>query len=244
MKLIILFLFALFLTGCDEINEFLAVEVPIREVAVEVSHSFSDDHLGQMQELSMLYANGDDYAHIDVMTIDMDMWEREHIYYGGHDELGRTLPALAFLSERNLGTSEDRSRQRHNPTGWNQEQIDGIWIHNRGHLIAYTLTFNFDDKGNFSEGYAGSEDNPVNLFTQTQHSNQRLMTRFEGAIRESMRNGCNVVFKASPVFRDEELMARGIWLQAVDDCDDVEFSVYIFNTQPGVNFNYLTGENY
>ena len=205
-------------------------------------------HAEVMAYLATHYHEGNDYMYVAYFTVCITGWTREHMYIGGHDELGRTLPIRAYLSERNMGRSVDRGRQRHNPTGWvqNQWELDGsqIWVKNRGHLIAYTFTFNFNDYGYFVYGYGGCEDNPVNLFTQTQHSNQRVMTRFENYIRNALRDGSNVVFKASPVFRGDELMARGIWLQALSDCGDVELSVYVFNRQPGVAFDHATGYNW
>lgn len=246
-------LITLFSSGCDEILDYAldgiyqevsqAFEAD-SEVLPGISYQFSDNHLQQMEQLSWLYDEGNDYRYVEYMTIDIENWQRSHIYFGGHDELGRTLPALAYLSSDNIGSSEERNRQTHNPSGWNQNQIDGTWVHNRGHLIAYSLSFNFDENGNFSAGELGCEDNPINLFTQTAHSNQRVMTRFEDAVREMLRSGCYVVYKASPVFRGDELMARGIWLQGLSRCGEVEFSVYIFNRQPGVDFDYETGASW
>lgn len=250
----------LVLTGCESLDDLLGYidsagqylegESQLDETNTGTTHqtTFSDDHAFHMEQLAQLEnENDDDYMHLDFMTIDINDWNGEHVYYGGKDHLGRTLPAEAHLSELNLGKSEGRERQTYNPSGWQQNQleVDGssVWVKNRGHLIAYTLTFNLNDEGYFEEGHPGSENNPDNLFTQTQHANQRIMTRFEDAVRDVLREGSNVIFKASPVFRGDELMARGIWLQAVSDCGELEFSVYIYNRQPGVEFDYATGEN-
>lgn len=209
---------------------------------------FSDDFYAKTDYLANLYPEGRDVYYLDVMTIQASDWEYEKMLIGGHDHLDRTLPIIAYLSQRNLGRSESRGSQTHQPTGWNQNrhEIDGteVWIKNRGHLIAYTLSFNFNTYGQFAYGYLGSDDDPVNLFTQTAHSNQNIMTYYEDQIRDILRAGSEVVFKAAPIFRDDELMARGIWLQVVSTCEDLIFSVFIFNEQPGVIIDHATGENW
>ena len=48
----------------------------------------------------------------------------------------------------------------------------------------------------------------------------------------------------TPDFRDNELMARGVRIQAqsVDSQDDeLSFDVYCYNVQPGYAIDYLTG---
>ena len=209
---------------------------------------FSEDFQAQAEYLSLLYDEGRDVYYVEVITIDPDQWEEERLDIGGHDRLGRTLPITAYLSARNVGSSESMNPQTHEPTGWDQNQllIDGAstWVKNRGHLIAYTLTFNFNENGQLIYGYAGSEDDPWNLFTQTAHSNQSVMTHYESQIRDVLNGGSQVVFMAAPIFRGDDLMARGIWLQAVSTCGELSFSVYIFNRQPGVEFDYATGENW
>ena len=209
---------------------------------------FSDDFYAKAEYLAALYPEGRDVVYLDVMTILANDWEFEQLLIGGHDDLDRTLPIIANLSQRNLGRSEDRSSQTHNPTGWQQNrvEIDGteVWVKNRGHLIAYTLTFNFNADGQFVYGYSGSENDPANLFTQTAHSNQTIMTRYEAQIRAILASGGEVVFKAAPIFRGDELMARGIWLQAASTCDELLFSVFIFNEQPGIVIDHATGENW
>lgn len=210
--------------------------------------TYSEDFYEKVDYLALLYPEGHDVYYLDVMTISADDWEYEKMIFGGHDQLDRTLPIIAFLSERNLGRSESRGQQSHQPSGWqqNRHEVDGseVWVKNRGHLIAYTLSFNFNADGEFSYGYLGSDDDPVNLFTQTAHSNQNVMTFYEGQIRDALASGSEVVFKAAPIFREDELMARGIWLQAVSVCENLLFSVYIFNEQPGVIIDHATGENW
>ena len=58
------------------------------------------------------------------------------------------------------------------------------------------------------------------------------------------RTGNSVLYKVIPDFRDNELMARGVRIQAqsVDSQDDeLSFDVYCYNVQPGYALDYLTG---
>jgi len=230
----------------EDITSLSFLEIFLGEQHPEIT--FSDDFYAKVDYLALLYPEGRNVYYLDVMTIQASDWEYEKMLIGGHDHLDRTLPIIAYLSQRNLGRSESRGSQSHQPTGWqqNRHEVEGtdVWVKNRGHLIAYTLSFNFNAYGQFAYGYLGSDDDPVNLFTQTAHSNQNIMTYYEGQIRSILANGGEVVFKSAPIFRENELIARGIWLQVASTCEELIFSVFIFNEQPGIIIDHATGENW
>ena len=115
-------------------------------------------------------------------------------------------------------------------------------IVNRGHLLAYTSSFNFDENGNFKQGESGSEDNPKNLATQTQYANQEIQTNYEQRVRKAQSiDGNKVIYQIVTVFRGSERMPRGYWLQAKDSSGTLNFNVFEFNVQPHVVFNYADG---
>lgn len=175
-------------------------------------------------------------------TLDLNEWTDNKILFGDLDELNRTTKLTAYLDNKNLGASEGRERQRWSPTGWHQKYVDNQPIVNRGHLLAYTLSFNFDEDGNFKYGEAGSEDNPKNLATQSSFSNQKVQVKFEDQVRQAMKIPNNkVIYQAITVFRENELMPRGFWIQAKDLMGEVDFNVFIFNVQPQIRFNYSDG---
>lgn len=151
----------------------------------------------------------------------------------------------AYLAKRNLGKSEGRTRQIWNPTGWHNQpvNIDGhrITPQNRGHLIAYTLTFNFDQDGNYEHGQPGSLDNPLNLATQSEYSNQKTMQIFEERVRNALSENKKVIYRVQTVFRGNELMPRGYWVQAISTDGILNFNDYVWNIEPGVSFDYATG---
>lgn len=166
-------------------------------------------------------------------------WVSEEIDYSPLDNYNRVGQATAYLSKKNLGKSEGRSRQMWKPTGWHNQKRNV----NRGHLIAYTLSFNFDENGNYSQGMPGSEDNPLNLFTQTEFSNQHDMQIFEEQVRDTLKTGEKVVYQVTPIFRGNELMARGVWVQAVSERGSLNFNAYLHNVQEGFTFDYKTGRS-
>ena len=49
-----------------------------------------------------------------------------------------------------------------------------------------------------------------------------------------------------PIFADDDLVARGVHMQAEsieDEGAGVQFNVFVFNVQPGVEIDYATGES-
>ena len=54
------------------------------------------------------------------------------------------------------------------------------------------------------------------------------------------------MYRCTPVFAGNESVARGVHLEAYsveDKGDGICFNVFIFNVQPGVKIDYLTGES-
>lgn len=91
---------------------------------------------------------------------------------------------------------------------------------------------------------SGDQNNPRNLFTQTAYSNQKVQTIFEAKVRKALAKGDKVIYQATPIFKGSDKMARGINLQAVSvNNNDLDFNVYIFNSQPGYVFDYSTGQS-
>lgn len=184
------------------------------------------------------------YVNDNKSTVDISGWQTNKVVYGGLDALNRTTYATAYIDKQNLGKSEGRDSQTWRPTGWHQKTVSGEAIYNRGHLLAYTSSFNFDTDGNYKKGEDGSIDNPKNLATQSAYSNQRVQTRYEALVRKAQAiSGNKVLYQIVTVFRSDELMPRGYWLQAKDSKNTLDFNVYLFNVQPQVLFDYQTGSS-
>ena len=179
----------------------------------------------------------------DKSTLNKNAWKYNHVIYSSLDSLNRTSNSnTAFLEKRNVADDSLRVRQVIQPTAWHYNHKNGVQIYNRGHLIAYSISAGIDQNGHYNpDNQSGDQNNPKNLFTQSAFSNQKVQTIFEAKVRNSLRQNKKVIFQATPIFRGKELMARGINLQAVSTDGSLDFNVYLFNVQPGFQFNYQNG---
>lgn len=145
------------------------------------------------------------------------------------DSLNRVGTANAML-HTSLFPTEEREPLYVNPTGWKQKKLEnGQWLYNRSHLIGFQLT--------------GENNNLRNLMTGTRSLNSPHMLLYENDLAYYLETtGHHVRYRVEPVFRKEELVARGVHLmaQSVED-DELRFNVYIFNIQDGYSINYEDG---
>ena len=199
------------------------------------------------QKLANLDFKSGDKAYVYVnnnkSTLIKNAWKVNKVIYSNLDNLNRTSHSnTAFLEPRNVANDSLRVRQFINPTAWHSNRENGTQIYNRGHLIAYSVSAGIDQNGNYNpNNQSGDQNNPKNLFTQTAFSNQKIQTIFEGKVRNALKQGNKVIFQATPIFRGNELMARGIDLQAISLNNNLDFNVYIYNVQPDYVFDYNNG---
>lgn len=149
--------------------------------------------------------------------------------YSDLDSLNRVTDANALLN-RSLMPSAKREPLTWNPTGWHNKRTAHGWLYNRSHLIGYQLT--------------GENNNPKNLMTGTQTLNSPLMLAHEMDIAYYLKQSNNhyVRYEVKPIFRGNELVARGVQMRAQSIGDNtVHFNVYIFNVEPGYTINYADG---
>ena len=58
---------------------------------------------------------------------------------------------------------------------------------------------------------------------------------------------CHVLYRVSPYFRGDELIARGVEMEAMtveDHGKTLCFHVFCYNIQPGIVIDYLTGDSW
>ncbi|BAP84688.1 DNA-entry nuclease [Paucilactobacillus hokkaidonensis JCM 18461] len=149
--------------------------------------------------------------------------------YGNLDSQNRPTHADALINHAMQPTAK-REPLNVNPTGWRNKKIKSGYLYNRSHLIGYQLT--------------GQNNNPKNLITGTRSMNSPEMLHYEDDIAYYLKTNPNgyVRYQVVPVFKDNELVARGVHMQAQSVGDNsVRFNVYIFNTQDGVEINYSDG---
>lgn len=161
------------------------------------------------------------------LSLELGAWQRFYKL----DHLNRVGEANVMLHKSMMPT-EKRERLYIDPTGWKQKKMkNGDYLYNRCHLIGYQLT--------------GENNNPKNLMTGTRSFNTPAMMEYENQIAGYLREtGNHVRYRVTPDFRGEELVARGIQLEAqsIED-NQILFNVYIHNIQEGYTIDYLTGSS-
>ena len=109
---------------------------------------------------------------------------------------------------------------------------NGGWLYNRCHLIGYQLT--------------AENANEKNLITGTRQLNIDGMLDWENLVADYENDENHVLYRVTPIFEDENLLADGVLMEAysVEDFGSgIEFCVFAYNVQDGVEIDYSTGEN-
>ena len=158
-------------------------------------------------------------------------------YYSDLDPLGRCGVAFANICPELMPTEERGAIGHVRPSGWHtvkyNDLIDGNYLYNRCHLIAYSL--------------AGENDNVKNLITGTRYLNVEGMLPFEERVLNYVqRTGNHVLYRVTPVYNGDDLVAEGVMMEAwsvEDSGDGICFHVYCYNVQPGIEIDYRTGNS-
>ena len=157
--------------------------------------------------------------------------------YSDLDGLGRCGAAYANICPELMPTEDRGSIGNVKPTGWvsaKYDCVDGKYLYNRCHLIGFQL--------------AGENANEKNLITGTRYLNVTGMLPFENDVADYVQRTDNhVLYRVTPVFVGNELVARGGQMEAysVEDAGDgVCFNIFAYNVQPGVVIDYATGESW
>lgn len=164
-------------------------------------------------------------------------------YYSDLDSLNRCGVTMASLSKETMpAQGEERgSISSVKPTGWVQKEyetslISTKMLYNRAHLIGWQLS--------------AENANKKNLITGTRYLNTEGMLPFENMVADylkEMEDGTHVLYRVTPLFKDDELVARGVRMEAysVEDAgESINYDVWCFNVQPGVEIDYATGESW
>ncbi len=158
-------------------------------------------------------------------------------HYSDLDRLGRCGVAEACLGPETLPArgEERESISDVHPSGWHSiryDFIEGESLYNRSHLIGWAL--------------AAENANERNLVTGTRYMNADVMRLYEEEVADYIYDTDNHVFyRSTPVFEGDELVCRGIQVEAYsleDGGHGIDFSVWCPNVQPGVEIDYATGE--
>ena len=167
---------------------------------------------------------------------DEEIWTHTQESLDELDSLGRCGTANSCIGVDGMPDQPRGDISEVHPTGWHSDTYDfveGGNLYNRCHLIAHKLS--------------GDDAVPRNLITGTSYMNRDGMLPFEDRIEQYVKStGNHVMYRVTPCFVGEELIARGVHMQAIsveDNGEGISFNVFCYNVQPGIEIDYLTGDN-
>lgn len=164
-----------------------------------------------------------------------DMTDVSYEYYSELDSLGRCGACMASVGQDIMPVEERGKIGSVKPTGWHTVKyegvVDGNYLYNRCHLLGFQLT--------------GENANVQNLITGTRYMNVKGMLPFENMVADYVKEtGNHVMYRVTPLFEGDNLLADGVLMEAKsveDDGEDILFNVFCYNVQPGVSIDYATG---
>lgn len=182
--------------------------------------------------------SGDPYVVINQNVPDFTEDERSSgafEYYSELDRLGRCGMAEAMVGLEIMPTEERGSIGQVKPTGWHTvkyDNVDGMYLYNRCHLIAYELS--------------GENANEKNLITGTRYMNVEGMLPWENMVANYVKQtGDMVLYRVTPIYEGNNLVASGVHMEAESiGSDEIQFNIYVYNVQPGIGIDYSNGNSW
>ena len=152
-----------------------------------------------------------------------ELTDQSYESYSDLDELGRCGVATSSIGTDLMPTGKRGKIGQVKPSGWQTikfDNVDGKYLYNRCHLIGYQLT--------------------------AENMNVDGMLPFENMVADYIKETDNhVMYRVTPVFEGENLVASGVLMEAEsveDNGEGVKFNVYVYNVQPGITIDYATGK--
>ena len=157
--------------------------------------------------------------------------------YEDLDALNRCPLTMACIGSDLMPTEDRGEIGQVKPTGWvtaKYDFVDGKYLYNRCHLIGFQLT--------------GENANEKNLITGTRYLNINGMLTFENMIADVVReDNLHVLYRVTPIYDGDNLVAEGVLMEGYsveDNGETIQFCMFAFNVQPGVEINYATGDSW
>ena len=244
--LTLILFFSVWIPGCFHKEESLEKDAADEMISSE-SDAYSDapTQYNEPFDIDRFYADlpvytGDPFIPLNdnkPLFTDQDIQSIKNVEYSDLDELGRCGPAVGLIGLNTIPAEERGQIGMIKPTGWHtvryDDRIEDRYLYNRCHLIGYQL--------------AGTNADPRNLITGTRYLNMTSMLPFENAIMQYITDtGNHVIYRVTPVFDKDNLVASGVFLEAYsveDEGHGIQFFMYLFNVQPGVIIDYKTGDS-
>ena len=219
-----------------------APESSAAEESIQSAEDVSPQHAGtetQFSYGSIPAYSGNPYVAVNEnipFFTDEELTTQSFETYSELDGLGRCGVAYACIGQDLMPTENRESISEVTPSGWNNKEydfVDGGWLYNRCHLIGFQLT--------------GENANEKNLITGTRSMNVDGMLLFENMTADYIKEtGNHVMYRVTPVFEGDELVPRGVLMEGKsveDNGEGILFNVFVYNVQPGVEINYMTGDS-
>lgn len=150
---------------------------------------------------------------------------------------GRCGTAFARIGPDTVCNEKRGDISQVHSSGWVQRKysfVDDGMLYNRSHLIAHQL--------------CGENANEKNLITGTRTFNAVGMLYYEELVGDYVRStGNHVLYRVTPLFAANDLVARGVQMEAKsveDNGETIQFNVFVYNVEPGVAIDYVTGESW
>ena len=150
---------------------------------------------------------------------------------------GRCGTAFARIGPDTVSNEKRGDISQVHPSGWVQRKysfVDDGMLYNRSHLIAHQL--------------CGENANEKNLITGTRTFNAVGMLYYEELVGDYVHStGNHVLYRVTPLFAANDLVARGVQMEAKsveDNGEAIQFNVFVYNVEPGVAIDYVTGESW
>ena len=166
-----------------------------------------------------------------------DAARRSFLDFSELDFEGRCGTAAGLIGPETVSNAERGDISQVHPSGWVQHRysfVDREMLYNRSHLIAHQL--------------CGEDANERNLITGTRTMNAVGMTYYEELVGNYVRRTNNhVLYRVTPLFAANDLVARGVQMEAEsveDGGQAIRFNVFVYNVEPGVKIDYVTGDNW
>ena len=234
LRFLMVFLLSLMLVGCEADDTSLNNSLL---GAVKGSTTTTDSSVNNIPEYS-----GEDFVALNNNVPNFDEKDKTTTSfetYSPLDSLGRCGEAYANIGRDLMPTQKRGDISSVKPSGllnkkYDTSLVDGGYIYNRCHLIGHQL--------------AGEDANERNLITGTRYFNVDGMLPFENMIADYVKETNNhVLFRVTPVYDGDNLVAKGVQMEAYsveDDGEGVMFNVFVYNVQPGIEIDYATGESW
>ncbi len=207
------------------------IEVPSQAVSEQVQETVLLSEIPEFSDSPYIEINDS-----EPFFEEKDFTEESFENYSELDSLGRCGVATACVGLDLMPTQERGSIGMIKPTGWHTVKYDcvsGKYLYNRCHLIGYLLT--------------GENANEKNLITGTRYMNVEGMLPFETMVADYVEEtGYHVLYRVTPIFDGENLLANGVEIEAYsmeDNGEGICFNVFVYNAQPQIEIDYATGDS-